>query len=106
MREIEPIMVPIKVFDGEPDLHCLVHDGKQALALLEPGRRAAVPAGHTVLVGTKSELEGELARLKLPPPPTPEERRALQLATRPTPTPAPGSEPAPGSSPAPETRST
>lgn len=67
MNEIQPTTLQIKLSDGHQDKWCLVHDGKQVIALASPGTKTGTPADHTMLVGTKEELEAEVSRLKLTP---------------------------------------
>ncbi len=89
MRTITATTVQIKQVQLQPDEACLVHDGTRVIGLAERGTVATAP-GHTVLVGTKAELDAEAARLKLIPAETPDQRRArLTAAHRPSQTPSP-----------------
>lgn len=68
MKEIQPTTVQVKLSDGHEDQYVLVHDGEQVIELLEPnsGKLGTHPR-HTMLAGTREELEAEVARLKLKP---------------------------------------
>ena len=78
MREVEAKSVTFEVKDSTgvqaADEWCLVHDGKQIVAFAPPKTRTSTPSGHTMLVGTKEELEAEVKRLDLQP------RRRLQVS--------------------------
>jgi hypothetical protein len=83
MQEIQATTVQVKVSDAHPDKHVLVHDGERILTFAEPGDSGGGRVGthprHTMLVGTKEELEAEIARLNLEPqnrPPRPPQRPA------------------------------
>jgi len=68
MKEIQPTTVQVKLSDGHEDEFVLVHDGEQIIELMEPnsGKFGTHPS-HTMLAGTKEELDAEVARLKLKP---------------------------------------
>ncbi len=79
MQEIQATTVQVKVSDAHPDKHVLVHDGERILEFTEPGGRVGTHPRHTMLVGTKEELEAEIARLNLEAqkrPPRPPQRPA------------------------------
>jgi len=65
MKEVQAITVQVKLSDGNQDKFVLVHDGQQVIELAEPGGKVGTSPGNTMLVGTKEELEAEIARLKL-----------------------------------------
>jgi len=68
MKEITATMVEVKLSDGHEDKYVLVHDGEQIIELAEPGTgKVGTSPRHTMLVGTKEEIEAEVARLKLKP---------------------------------------
>jgi hypothetical protein len=68
MQEIQPITVQVKLSDGNEDKHVLVHDGQQVIELAAPGSgKVGTHPGNKMLVGTKEEIEVEIARLKLKP---------------------------------------
>lgn len=68
MKEIQPTTVQVKLSDGHEDEYVLVHDGEQIIELIEPNSgKFGTPPGHTMLAGTKEELEAEVARLNLKP---------------------------------------
>lgn len=70
MLEIQPTAVQIKKSDGHEDKYVLVHDGRQVIEFAAPGRRKiGTHPGNTLLVGTKDELEAEIARRRLAPMP-------------------------------------
>ena len=85
MKEVQATTVQVKISDGNEDKFVLVHDGQQVIELAEPGGKVGTPPGNTMLVGTKEELEAEVARLKLKAkkprrpadrmPPTPTQQR-------------------------------
>ena len=74
MQEVTSKTVEIKTNDDHLDKFYLVHDGKQVIGFGSEGRRAAVPADKTMLVGTESELKAEIEKLKLTPEVTPFDR--------------------------------
>lgn len=68
MKEIQAITVQVKLSDGNEDKYVLVHDGQQVIEFAEPGKgKVGTHPGNTMLVGTREELEAEVARLKLKP---------------------------------------
>ena len=68
MKEIESTTVQVKLSDGHEDQYVLVHDGEQVIELAEPNSgKVGTPPRHTMLAGTKEELEAEIARLALKP---------------------------------------
>ena len=67
MKEIQPTTVQVKLSDGHEDQYVLVHDGRQVIELAEPGGKVGTHPRHTMLVGSKQELEAEIKRLKLKP---------------------------------------
>lgn len=68
MKEIQPTTVQVKLSDGHEDQYVLVHDGERIIELAEPGTgKVGTPPRHTMLAGTKEEIEAEIARLKLEP---------------------------------------
>jgi hypothetical protein len=68
MKEITSTTVEVKLSDGHEDKYVLVYDGEQIIELAEPGTgKVGTPPRHTMLVGTKEEIEAEIARLKLKP---------------------------------------
>jgi len=68
MKEIESTTVQVKLSDGHEDQYVLVHDGEQVIELAEPNSgKVGTPPQHTMLAGTKEELETEIARLGLKP---------------------------------------
>lgn len=68
MKEIQPITVQVKLSDGNEDQYVLVHDGQQVIELAAPGTgKVGTHPGNKMLVGTKEEIEAEIARLKLKP---------------------------------------
>lgn len=68
MKEIESTTVQVKLSDGHEDQFVLVHDGEQVIELAEPNSgKVGTPPRHTMLAGTKEELEAEIARLGLKP---------------------------------------
>ena len=68
MKEITATTVQVKLSDGHEDQYVLVHDGEQIIELAEPGTgKVGTPPRHTMLAGTKEEIEAEVARLKLKP---------------------------------------
>ena len=68
MQEIQPITVQVKLSDGNEDKYVLVHDGQQVIELATPGTgKVGTHPGNKMLVGTKEEIEAEIARLKLKP---------------------------------------
>jgi hypothetical protein len=69
MIEIQPTMVQVKLSDGYEDQYVLVHDGQRVIELADPGGHVGTHPRHTMLVGTKQELEAEIARLNLSPKP-------------------------------------
>lgn len=85
MKEIQPTTVQVKLSDGHEDEYVLVHDGEQIIELMEPNSgKLGSPPGHTMLAGTKEELDAEIARLKLKPkrPRRPVERTPSNVQTR------------------------
>ena len=68
MQEIPPTTVQVKLSDGYENQYVLVHDGEQVIELAEPnsGKIGTSPR-HTMLAGTKEEVEAEIARLGLKP---------------------------------------
>jgi len=67
MKEIQAITVQVKLSDGHEDQYVLVHDGQQVIEFAEPGGKVGTHPRHTMLVGSKQELEAEIERLKLKP---------------------------------------
>jgi len=68
MKEIESTTVQVKLSDGHEDQYVLVHDGERVIELAEPNNgKVGTPPRHTMLAGTKEELEAEIARLGLKP---------------------------------------
>lgn len=68
MEEITSTTVEVKLSNGHEDKYVLVHDGEQIIELAEPGTgKVGTPPRHTMLVGTKEEIQAEIARLKLTP---------------------------------------
>ncbi len=68
MQEITSSTVEIKQSDVYPDQYVLVHDGQQIIELLEPGAgKVGTSASNTMVVGSKEEVEAEIARLQLKP---------------------------------------
>ncbi len=68
MKEITATTVQVKLSDGHEGQYVLVHDGRQVIELMKPNRgKVGTHPRHTMLVGTKEELEAEIARLKLKP---------------------------------------
>lgn len=65
MKTIDATTVQVKLSDGHEDQHVLVHDGKTVLELAAPGIRVGTHPRNTMLVGTREELETEIARLGL-----------------------------------------
>jgi hypothetical protein len=68
MKEIQPITVQVKLSDGNEDKYVLVHDGQQVVEFAEPGSgKIGTHPANKMLVGTKEEIEAEIARLNLKP---------------------------------------
>ena len=67
MIEIQSTTVQVKLSDGHEDQYVLVHDGQQVIELAEPGGKVGTHPRHTMLVGSKQELQAEIDRLKLAP---------------------------------------
>lgn len=68
MKEIQPTTVQVKLSDGHEDEYVLVHDGEQIIEMVAPNSgKFGTPPGHTMLAGTKDELEAEVAKLNLKP---------------------------------------
>lgn len=67
MKEINATTVQVKLSDGHEDQYVLVHDGEQVIEFAEPGGKVGTHPRNRMLVGSKDELEAELARLKLKP---------------------------------------
>ncbi len=90
MKDIATTTVQVKLSDGNEDKFVLVHDGQQVIELAEPspgmGGRVGTHPRNTMLVGTREELEAEIARLKLAP------KRPRRPADR-MPAPGPGRQP-------------
>jgi len=68
MQEIPSTLVEIKQSGLCPDQYVLVHDGQQIIELLAPGEgQVGTPASNTMLMGTREEIDAEVARLNLKP---------------------------------------
>ena len=68
MQEIPPTTVQVKLSDGYENQYVLVHDGEQVIELAEPNSgKVGTSPRHTMLTGTKEELEAEIGRLGLKP---------------------------------------
>jgi len=67
MIEIQSTTVQVKLSDGHEDQYVLVHDGRQVIELAEPGGKVGTHPRHTMLVGSKQELQAEIDRLMLAP---------------------------------------
>jgi hypothetical protein len=83
MLEIQATSVQIKMSDGNEDKYVLVHDGKQVIALADPGCRVATNTANKMLVGTKEELEAEVQRLALQPAKPPPGKPPVEPAAEP-----------------------
>ena len=81
MQQIQSTTVQVKLSDGHEDKHVLVHDGKQIIEVVAPGTgKFGTHPRHTMVAGTKAEIDAEVARLKLKAKP---ERRIPQRPERP-----------------------
>lgn len=88
MKEIQSITVQVKLSDGNEDKHVLVHNGQQVIEFAEPNSgKVGTHPGNTMLVGTKAELEAEIARLNL------DAKKPRRPTDRMPPTPPPQREP-------------
>lgn len=88
MKEIATTTVQVKLSDGNEDKHVLVHDGRQIIEFAEPNSgKVGTHSNNTMIVGTKEELEAEIARLKL------EAKRPRRPVDRTPPVPPPQREP-------------
>lgn len=68
MEEIQATTLQVKLSDGYEDKTVLVHDGKRIVDVVESGSgKIGVPAGVTMVAGTKAEIEAEIERLQLKP---------------------------------------
>lgn len=77
MQQIQATSVQVKLSDGHEDEYVLVHDGEQIIEVVEPGTgKFGTHPRHTMIAGTKAEIDAEIARLKLKPKP---QRRVPQL---------------------------
>ena len=66
MKQIQPTSVQVKLSDGHEDEYVLVHDGKKIIEVVEPGTgKFGTHPRHTMIAGTKAEIDTEIARLKL-----------------------------------------
>ena len=70
MNGIQSTTVQIKSSEGHEQKWCLVHDGQKVLAMVEPGTKVGAPSTSTMVVGTKAEVDAEVARLRLTPAPS------------------------------------
>lgn len=83
MKQIQPTTVQVKLSDGHEDKHVLVHDGKQIIEIVQPGTgKFGTHPRHTMVAGTKAEIDTEIARLKLKDKP---KRRIPKRPDRPGP---------------------
>ena len=81
MKQIQATSVQVKLSDGHEDEYVLVHDGEQIIEVVEPGSgKFGTHPRHTMVAGTKAEIDTEIARLKLKSKP---ERRVPQRPERP-----------------------
>ena len=68
MQDIQSTTVQVKLSDGHEDQCVLVHDRRRIIAWAEPNSgKVGTHPDNTMLVGTKKELEAEIARLQLEP---------------------------------------
>lgn len=80
MKQIQPTTVQVKLSDGHEDDYVLVHDGEQIIEVVEPGTgKFGTHPRHTMVAGTKGEIDAEIARLKLKAKP---QRRVPQRPDR------------------------
>ena len=81
MKQIQPTTVQVKLSDGHEDDYVLVHDGEQIIEVVAPGSgKFGTHPRHTMVAGTKAEIDAEIARLKLKAKP---QRRVPQRPERP-----------------------
>ena len=81
MKQIQSTTVQVKLSDGHEDEYVLVHDGTQIIEVVEPGTgKFGTHPRHTMIAGTKAEIDAEITRLKLKAKP---ERRVPTRPTRP-----------------------
>ncbi len=81
MKQIQASSVQVKLSDGHEDEYVLVHDGTQIIEVVEPGTgKFGTHPRHTMVAGTKAEIDAEITRLKLKAKP---ERRVPQRPERP-----------------------